>query len=85
VTVMKLALVFEPVIDNGFPPGYYYAHIPTLGLTTHGEGIAGAQAAAEDLARLWIAEKTANGEKVETPVNCLFGTLEIPDDAVSRS
>jgi predicted RNase H-like HicB family nuclease len=82
---MKLALVFEPVTDPGFPPNYFYAHLPTLGLTTHGEGIAGAQASAEDLAKLWLAEKAANGEAVPASPDCLFGTLEIPEDALSRS
>jgi predicted RNase H-like HicB family nuclease len=82
---MKLALVFEPVTDPGFPSGYYYAHIPTLGLTTHGEGLAGAQSAAEDLAKLWLAEKSASGESIPQTSECLFGTLEISDDALSRA
>ena len=41
----------------GFAPGYYYAHVPSLGLTTHGLGVEGARQAAADLLRLWIAEK----------------------------
>ena len=82
---MKLALVFEPVTDPNFPPNYFYAHLPTLGLTTHGEGISGARASAEDLAKLWLAEKSANGEAIESSQDCLFGTLDISEDALSRS
>ncbi|MDP2208575.1 MAG: hypothetical protein Q8K98_07350 [Bacteroidota bacterium] len=40
-----------------FPDGYYYAHLPTLDLTTHGFGIEGAKQAALDLIKLWIDEK----------------------------
>jgi predicted RNase H-like HicB family nuclease len=59
---MNVGVLFERVQDAGFPDGYYYAHIPTLGLTTHGLGIEGAREAALDLARLWLAEKHAHGE-----------------------
>lgn len=60
---IRSSLLIEPVRDAGFPPGYYYAHVPALDLTTHGEGIEGAKAAA-DLIRLWVEEKRARGEPV---------------------
>ena len=60
---MNFSVVFEKVQDTGFPAGYYYAHIPSLSLPTHGLGIEGARAAAADLLKLWVAEKRANGEK----------------------
>jgi predicted RNase H-like HicB family nuclease len=60
---MNFSVVFEKVQDAGFPAGYYYAHIPSLSLPTHGLGIEGARAAAADLLKLWVAEKRANGEK----------------------
>jgi predicted RNase H-like HicB family nuclease len=82
---MKFSLVFERVQDPGFPAGYYYAHIPSLGLTTHGLGIEGAQAAATDLLRLWVAEKRANGETVAAPAESLFTTLELPEDALQSA
>jgi len=63
---MNFSVVFEKVQDAGFAPGYYYAHIPSLSLTTHGLGIEGARQAAEDLIKLWLAEKRANGETVTT-------------------
>lgn len=59
---MNFGVLFEKVTDKDFPSGYYYAHVPSLGLTRHGSGIEGAREAATDLLRLWIAEKHACGE-----------------------
>jgi hypothetical protein len=56
---VKYEIVFEPVIEKGFLKGFGYAHVPALGLTTHGLGIEGARDAARDLVGLWIAEKEA--------------------------
>ena len=61
---MTFSVVFERVEDSGFSAGYYYAHVPSLGLTTHGQGIEGARQAAADLLRLWLAEKRVSGEEV---------------------
>lgn len=82
---MTYGILFEPVQEEGFPAGYYYAHIPALGLTTHGLGIDGARFAAEDLAKLWIAEKLANGEEIPRPKANLFSTLEIDEHALQGS
>lgn len=79
---MNFGVLFEKVTDMEFPAGYYYAHVPSLGLTTHGLGVDGAREAAADLLRLWIAEKRANGEKVIASGETLFTTLEVPDDAL---
>ena len=79
---MNLGVLFERVQEPDFPTGYYYAHIPTLGLTTHGLGIDGAREAAMDLARLWLAEKQANGDARPPAADILFSTLELPDDAL---
>ena len=79
---MNFGVLFEKVTDNDFPSGYYYAHIPSLGLTTHGVGIEGARQAAAELLRLWIAEKRANGEHVTASAETLFSTLDVPDDAL---
>lgn len=78
---MKFGVVFETIQDSGFPAGYYYAHIPSLSLTTHGLGIEGARAAAADLLKLWLAEKRAQGEPIYAPAESLFSTLELPEDA----
>lgn len=54
--IMRYSVFLEPVNEPQFQ-GYYYAHIPTLDLTTHGQGIEGALAAAQELIEAWIAEK----------------------------
>ena len=82
---MNFGVLFEKVTDKEFPDGYYYAHVPSLGLTTHGLGVEGARQAAADLLRLWIAEKHANGEKVTASSESLFSTLELPDDALQSA
>jgi len=78
---MHLGILFEKVEEPGFPPGYYYAHVPSLGLTTHGLGIEGARQAATELVKLWVAEKAANRERVTASSEMLFSTLDIPDHA----
>lgn len=55
--MISYTILYEKIDDAAFPPGYYYAHIPSLDLTTHGKGIEGAKEAAYDLMKLWIAEK----------------------------
>lgn len=58
---MTYGILFEKIENGDLPQGFYYAHVPALGLTTHGEGIEGARAAAEDLTKLWLSEKKAAG------------------------
>jgi predicted RNase H-like HicB family nuclease len=78
-------VLFEKLTEAGFPPGYYYAHVPALALTTNGLGIEGAREAALDLVQLWIAEKKTNGEPVPPASECFFSTLEIPDHALQST
>jgi hypothetical protein len=40
---MTYTVVYEKIIDPHFPEGHYYAHIPSLDLTTHELGIEGAK------------------------------------------
>jgi predicted RNase H-like HicB family nuclease len=82
---MNFGILFEKVEDKDFPPGYFYAHVPSLGLTTHGVGIDGARQAAYDLARLWLAEKKANGDSMPSQAEILFSTLDIPEDALQST
>jgi hypothetical protein len=79
---MNFGVLFEKVEDKDFPPGYFYAHIPSLGLTTHGLGLDGARQAAFDLTSAWLAEKKAQGEPLHVPSEILFSTLDIPADAL---
>ena len=53
---MHYGVPFERIEQDGFPPGFYYAHIPNLGLTTHGLGVDGARSAAVELLEVWLDE-----------------------------
>ena len=75
---MRYSVLLEPIKEPEFQ-GYYYAHIPTLDLTTHGKGIEGALAAAQELVEAWVAEKRAHGEAVPVETKPLIGQIEIPD------
>ena len=82
---MNYGILLERVESEGFPKGYYYAHIPSLGLTTHGLGIEGAREAARDLLHQWIAEKRANHETVPPPGELFFSTVELSEDALQSA
>ncbi len=82
---MNFGVLYEGIADPEFPSGYYYAHVPSLGLTTHGLGIAGARQAALDLVQLWLAEKRANGDRILPTAEVLFSTLELSDDALQSA
>ena len=75
---MRYSVFLEPVNEPKFQ-GYYYAHIPSLDLTTQGQGIEGALAAAKELMEVWIAEKRANGEPVPVENQSLIAQVEVPD------
>jgi predicted RNase H-like HicB family nuclease len=75
---MKYMVFLEPVPEAGFE-GFYYAHIPTLGLTTHGQGLEGALAAARDLAEVWVTERVQRGETVPREARTLIGEVELTD------
>ncbi len=74
---MTYGILFEKVAPGELPEGYYYAYVPTLGLTTHGLGIEGARSAARDLLKVWLEEKKANGEVVPAPAELLFSTVDV--------
>ena len=82
---MTYGILFEKAQDTALPPGFYYAHVPALGLTTHGEGIEGARAAAEDLVKLWLLEKKAAGESIGLPSEFFFSTIEISEGALQSA
>jgi predicted RNase H-like HicB family nuclease len=82
---MIYGILFQKIEDPDFPPDHYYAHIPELGLTTHGPGIQGAREAAKDLITLWIAEKKANGESIKASTELLYSTVEISEDAIQSA
>lgn len=78
---MEYSIFLEPVDDPGFE-GWFYAHVPALDLTTHGQGVEGATAAAHDLIRLWIDEKRSRGEPVKRESGSYITRIEVPDAAV---
>jgi len=80
---MTYSVIYEKVTDESFPPGYYYAHIPALDLTTHGLGIEGAREAAKDLIKIWIEEKKANGDPIPVESDLLYSRVEIEDATLS--
>jgi predicted RNase H-like HicB family nuclease len=75
---MRYSVLLDPVTEPGFE-GYYYARIPALDLTTHGEGVEGALAAARDLAELWISEKLEHGGTVPDDAATLLTQIEVAD------
>ena len=78
---MTYSVIYEKITDGSMPHDFFYAHIPSLDLTTHGRGIEGARIAAADLITLWVEEKIANNEKVPVEQESYFSKIEI-DDAV---
>ena len=78
---MRYTVVFGPTNEPEHP-GWYYAHIPALDLTTHGLGVEGALSAARDLVAGWIAELKSHGEKIPVETGGFVGQIEIPDDAI---
>jgi predicted RNase H-like HicB family nuclease len=82
---MTYGILFEKIENGDVPAGFYYAHVPALGLTTHGDGIEGARAAAEDLVKLWLTEKRAAGESVEASSEVFFSTIEISESALQSA
>ena len=75
---MRYAVLIESIQEPGFE-GFYYAHIPTLDLTTQGKGIEGALAAASELAEAWVAERRAHNGPVPIETTTLVGHVEVPD------
>lgn len=78
---MRYTVVIQPTNEPD-QPGWFYAHIPALDLTTHGLGIEGALAAAADLASGWIAELKSQGEPVPEESSGFVSSIEVRDDAL---
>jgi predicted RNase H-like HicB family nuclease len=75
---MRYSVFLEPLNEPDFK-GYYYAHIPALDLTTHGQGIEGALSAAQELVEAWVAEKRGRGETVPVEGKSLIAQIEVAD------
>jgi len=77
VSLMRYPVMLERIPDEEGMPGFYYAPIPSLGLTTHGHGMEEALEAARDLATLWTEERRANGEPVIGGSEAILATVEV--------
>jgi hypothetical protein len=66
---MNYGILFEKVEDKDFPSGYFYAQIPSLGLTTHGQGLEGARQAALKRAGFVVRRQSGShvSESITTP------------------
>jgi predicted RNase H-like HicB family nuclease len=78
---MRYTVILEPTKEPD-QPGWYYAHIPALDLTTHGIGPEGAMDAARDLVLGWITELRSRGEEIPVERPGFIGQIEISDDAI---
>jgi predicted RNase H-like HicB family nuclease len=78
---MRYTVILEPT-NEADKPGWYYAHIPDLDLTTHGFGLERAMDAARDLVTGWIAELRSNGKEVPVETQGFVTQIEIPDNAI---
>jgi predicted RNase H-like HicB family nuclease len=74
---MRYSVLLEPVEERENMPGSFYAHVPSLGITTHGAGIEGALEAARDLIHLWVEEKRAAGESPGSSRESVLATVEV--------
>ncbi|MEM1059142.1 MAG: type II toxin-antitoxin system HicB family antitoxin [Verrucomicrobiota bacterium] len=74
---MRYSVVIEPVEDKKHFPGCYYAHVPTLGLTTHGESVDGALQAAKEMIEVWVETKREFGEPVPQDSESILATVDI--------
>lgn len=74
---MEYSVLIEKINDGSLPEGCYYAHIPSLDLTTHGFGIQGAKEAAEELIQIWVEEKLANSEQIPIESDSYYSKIEI--------
>lgn len=75
--LMRYPVMLERIPDEEGMPGYFYAHVPSLGLTTHGRGMEAALEAARDLVALWNEEKRAQGEPVTAAPEAILATVEV--------
>ena len=78
---MRYTVLLEPTNEPDHP-GWYYAHVPALDLTTHGLGPEGAVAAARDLVTGWLAELRRTGKQIPVETQSFVSQIEIPDDAI---
>ncbi len=80
---MRYTVLLEPTRELD-QPGWYYARIPALDLTTHGLGVEGALAAARDLADVWLQALADQGVAAPADTTAFVGHVEAGGHAVLR-
>ncbi len=78
---MRYTVILEPINEDD-KPGWYYAHIPSLDLTTHGLGLEGAMESARDLIIGWISELRSCGKEIPVEKQGFVSQIEISEDAI---
>ena len=78
---LRYTVVIEPTHEAEYP-GWYYAHIPALDLTTHGLGVEGAMEAARDLVNGWVAELREMEREVPREEAAFVTHVEVTSDAL---
>jgi len=74
---MRYAVMLEKMPEGEGGQGGYYAHVPSLGLTTHGGGLEGALEAVRDLLGLWLEERRSHGEMISEEGEAVLATVEV--------
>jgi predicted RNase H-like HicB family nuclease len=74
---MRYSVMLEKMPEGDGVQGGYYAHVPSLGLTTHGSGLEGALEAVRDLLGLWLEEKKSHGEVISGGGEAVLATVEV--------
>lgn len=78
---MRYTVLIEPTREPD-APGWYYAHVPALDLTMHGEGVEGALDAATELVGVWLEELRERGEPIPHEKSAFVRQIEVEDDAL---
>ena len=74
---MRYSVIYEKIQEPNFE-GWYYAHIPAFDITTHGFGLEGARAMAQDALDVWIRGMLDDGESIPPPDDdAVLGTIEV--------
>lgn len=78
---MRYTVILEPTQEPD-QPGWYYARIPALDLTTHGMGVEGAMAAARDLVEGWLHALADQGLPPPEDRTTFVGHIDAGGDAL---
>ena len=81
---LRYTVVIKPVEEDE-DPGWYYAHVPALEITTHGKGVEGALAMAKDAIECWIGGLRDTGEAIPREREVIVAQVEVRTDALQAA